>query len=89
MIDALFTRACGMMCVLARDMPSIRLVMQGLLALAHKTKRMIPLLARQYFGDLEKGKETLKDVPIRTVLPIEGAEEKELSALLEGWSLTE
>ncbi|KAK5654284.1 hypothetical protein OQA88_7461 [Cercophora sp. LCS_1] len=90
MIPDLFTRACGMMSILARDMPSIKLVMQGLLALAHKTDRVMPVGARQYFDGVEKGMKGLRDVPVNTVLPVLEAEDKGegLAELLEGWNLS-
>ena len=69
-VPDLFTRGCAYMERLARDMPSVRLVMQGLFAMAVKTERTIPPAAMRYFEGIQDNREQLKDVPVTTVLPV-------------------
>jgi len=65
-ISDLFIRDCAYMERLSRDMPSVRLVMQGL-AMAEKTERIIPPAAQRYFEGFEENRKQLRDVPMSTV----------------------
>lgn len=69
-VPDLFIRGCAYMERLSRDMPSVRLVMQGLLAVAEKSGRTIPPDARRYFEGFEENRTQLRDVPVTTVLPV-------------------
>ncbi|KAK5651892.1 hypothetical protein OQA88_11551 [Cercophora sp. LCS_1] len=69
MAEDLFTRACALVSVLERDFPVVWFVMQGILALARATGRIIPPGARQFFGRGQMRE--LEDVPVSFKLPVQ------------------
>jgi hypothetical protein len=74
----LFTRACYLMRILERDLPIVRLTMQGLLSVACQLGQRIPVDAKRYFEGIDSNKNELKDVPVNFVLPVQ----EEVRALL-------
>ncbi|KAK0736760.1 hypothetical protein B0T21DRAFT_288626 [Apiosordaria backusii] len=67
----LFTRACVLLKVVQKDLAAVSIVMQGILAMAWKTKQRIPEEARPYFAGLEeKRKELGEGVPFEFALPL-------------------
>jgi len=93
----LFTRACALIPILERDYPIVWPVMQGVLALACKTGKVVSSEARDYFEGMTQRRENLKDLPIAFALPVQdrllevGGEEGEgrfgvdLAELLQDW----
>ncbi|KAK4198277.1 hypothetical protein QBC40DRAFT_179057, partial [Triangularia verruculosa] len=67
----LFTRACVPLRIIQKDLAAVSIVMQGMLAMAWKTKQKIPEEARPYFAGLEeKRKELGEGVPYEFSLPL-------------------
>ncbi|KAK3361839.1 hypothetical protein B0T24DRAFT_640200 [Lasiosphaeria ovina] len=97
----LFTRGCALMHVIERDLPLVRLAMQGVLALAAATNKPIPRDARPYVEGLTQHKRDPKDLSISFIVPTQnelleaqsGSDEDEdsrkhgrdLGTLLEKW----
>jgi hypothetical protein len=75
-VSDLFTRGCSFVPIFERDYPIVWLAMQGVLALARKTRKAIPPAARQYFEGMGKTEQmrrwnNFRDLPVKLALPVQ------------------
>ena len=63
-----------------KDLAFMRLAMQGLLIVAKKTGRIIPVAAKHLFEGIGRDRARLRDLPLDMVLPVL----EELKAMLGG-----